>query len=83
MKDGMIVQFGRYNYLLDSGLDFIALVAAHDTSMELVEMGTTMPSQICLCMYAYSWLAFYLDLQVTVESQAYHKSCFKCSHGAK
>nr|POE49933.1 abc transporter c family member 14 [Quercus suber] len=41
MKDGMIVQSGRYNYLLDSGLDFTALVAAHDTSMELVEMGTT------------------------------------------
>ena len=83
MKDGMIVHSGRYNYLLDSGLDFAALVVAYDTSMELVEMGTTMPSQICLCMYAYSWLAFYLDLQVTVESQAYHKSCFKCSHGAK
>ena len=48
MKDGMIVQSGRYNYLLDSGLDFIALVAAHDIFMELVEMGTTMPSQICL-----------------------------------
>ena len=30
-------------------------------------------------------LLFYLPgiacLQVTVESQAYHKSCFKCSHG--
>ncbi|GMY16908.1 ABC transporter C family member 14-like [Fagus crenata] len=46
MRDGNIVQSGKYNYLLDSGLDFTALVAAHDTSMELVEMGTDMPSEI-------------------------------------
>ena len=45
MRDGNIVQSGKYNYLLDSGLDFTALVAAHDTSMELVEMGTDMPSE--------------------------------------
>lgn len=45
MRDGNIVQSGKYNHLLDSGLDFTALVAAHDTSMELVEMGTDMPSE--------------------------------------
>ncbi|XP_038682857.1 ABC transporter C family member 14-like [Tripterygium wilfordii] len=39
MRDGMIVQSGKYNDLVQSGLDFGALVAAHDTSMELVEMG--------------------------------------------
>lgn len=35
--------------------------------------------------YKQSWLviSFFLDncFQVTVESQSYHKSCFKCSHG--
>jgi ATP-binding cassette subfamily C (CFTR/MRP) protein 2 len=45
MREGMIVQSGKYNDLLDSGLDFTALVAAHDTSMELVEAGTTMPGE--------------------------------------
>ncbi|MED6209079.1 Multidrug resistance-associated protein 4 [Stylosanthes scabra] len=39
MRDGTIVQSGKYNDLLDSGLDFGALVAAHETSMELVEQG--------------------------------------------
>lgn len=33
----MIVQSGKYNDLLESGMDFKALVAAHETSMELVE----------------------------------------------
>lgn len=28
---------------------------------------------------SYFW--FLISCQVTVESQAYHKSCFKCSHG--
>ncbi|CAD6238488.1 unnamed protein product [Miscanthus lutarioriparius] len=37
MKDGMIVQSGKYNELLQAGTDFAALVAAHDSSMELVE----------------------------------------------
>ncbi|KAJ1283803.1 hypothetical protein BS78_03G154600 [Paspalum vaginatum] len=37
MKDGMIVQSGRYDELLKPGSDFAALVAAHDSSMELVE----------------------------------------------
>lgn len=39
MKDGMIVQAGKYADLLKAGTDFNALVAAHDTSMELVEAG--------------------------------------------
>lgn len=34
----MIVQSGKYNDLLDSGLDFKALVTAHETSMELVDV---------------------------------------------
>lgn len=33
------MQSGKYNDLLDHGLDFKALVDAHDTSMELVEVG--------------------------------------------
>ncbi|KAG7970832.1 hypothetical protein I3843_07G105000 [Carya illinoinensis] len=45
MRDGMVVQSGKYNDLLDSGMDFTALVVAHDTSMELVEVGTTMPGE--------------------------------------
>ncbi|KAK8509837.1 hypothetical protein V6N12_001909 [Hibiscus sabdariffa] len=46
MRDGMIVQSGKYNDLLDSGMDFGALVAAHETAMELVEAGNTMPGEI-------------------------------------
>ncbi|XP_059646878.1 ABC transporter C family member 14-like [Cornus florida] len=38
MRNGMIVQSGRYEDILESGMDFGALVAAHETSMELVEM---------------------------------------------
>ncbi|KAK8711523.1 hypothetical protein V6N13_146804 [Hibiscus sabdariffa] len=45
MRDGMIVQSGKYNNLLDSGLDFGALVAAHETAMELVEAGNNMPGE--------------------------------------
>ncbi|KAK8718107.1 hypothetical protein V6N13_045353 [Hibiscus sabdariffa] len=45
MRDGMIVQLGKYNDLLDSGMDFGALVAAHETAMELVEAGNTMPGE--------------------------------------
>lgn len=37
MRDGTIVQSGKYNELLEAGLDFGALVAAYDNSMELVE----------------------------------------------
>lgn len=43
MRDRMIVESGKYTDLLESGLDFKALVTAHETSMEMVEMGTTMP----------------------------------------
>ncbi|XP_010545031.1 PREDICTED: ABC transporter C family member 4-like [Tarenaya hassleriana] len=39
MRDGMIVQSGRYEEILNSGVDFRALVVAHETSMELVEAG--------------------------------------------
>ncbi|XP_039061869.1 ABC transporter C family member 4-like isoform X2 [Hibiscus syriacus] len=45
MRDGMIVQSGKYNSLLDSGLDFGALVAAHETAMELVEAGNNAPEE--------------------------------------
>ncbi|CAH1417576.1 unnamed protein product [Lactuca virosa] len=41
MRDGMIVQSGKYDDLLEFGLDFKALVSAHDTSMQLVEMEAT------------------------------------------
>uniref|UniRef100_A0ACD5ZA38 Uncharacterized protein n=1 Tax=Avena sativa TaxID=4498 RepID=A0ACD5ZA38_AVESA len=37
MKDGTIVQSGKYDELIQRGSDFAALVAAHDSSMELVE----------------------------------------------
>ena len=39
----MIVQSGKYNDLLQDGMDFGALVAAHEASMELVEQGAIMP----------------------------------------
>ncbi|XP_042517600.1 ABC transporter C family member 14-like [Macadamia integrifolia] len=38
MRDGRVVQSGRYNEIMESGVDFKALVIAHETSMELVEM---------------------------------------------
>lgn len=41
MRDGKIVQAGRYKDLLEAGTDFKALVAAHETSMELVEAGSS------------------------------------------
>lgn len=37
MKEGRIVQSGKYDELLNAGLDFGALVAAHESSMEIVE----------------------------------------------
>ncbi|KAH8489187.1 hypothetical protein H0E87_024726 [Populus deltoides] len=45
MRDGQIVQSGKYNDLLASELDFGALVAAHETAMELVEVGAEIPSE--------------------------------------
>jgi ABC-type multidrug transport system fused ATPase/permease subunit len=41
MRDGMVVQSGKYDELLASGLDFKALVTAHETSMELVDVETS------------------------------------------
>ncbi|XP_073299207.1 ABC transporter C family member 14-like [Primulina huaijiensis] len=41
MRDGMIVQSGKYNDLLKMGMDFKALVTAHESSMELAEVETT------------------------------------------
>uniref|UniRef100_A0ACD5Y4A7 Uncharacterized protein n=1 Tax=Avena sativa TaxID=4498 RepID=A0ACD5Y4A7_AVESA len=40
MKDGMIVQSGKYSELLKAGTNFTALVAAHESSMKLVESTT-------------------------------------------
>lgn len=37
MRDGQIVQSGKYDEVVKSGTDFAALVAAHDSSMELVD----------------------------------------------
>ncbi|KAG7967291.1 hypothetical protein I3843_08G093600 [Carya illinoinensis] len=45
MKDGMIVQSGKYKELYDSGMDFTAIVAAHETSMELVEASTSLTGE--------------------------------------
>ncbi|KAK1428175.1 hypothetical protein QVD17_17004 [Tagetes erecta] len=41
MRDGTIVQSGKYDELLESGMDFKDLVSAHETSMQLVEMEPT------------------------------------------
>ncbi|XP_021775375.1 ABC transporter C family member 14-like [Chenopodium quinoa] len=41
MRDGTIVQGGKYDHLVKAGTDFHALVAAQGTSMELVEAGST------------------------------------------
>ena len=46
MRDGMIVQTGKYNDLLNSCMDFGDLVAAHQTSMKLVEQGKDIPGEI-------------------------------------
>ncbi|KAK8941528.1 ABC transporter C family member 14 [Platanthera guangdongensis] len=40
MRDGMVVQFGKYNEILNAGVDFAALDTAHESSMELVEHST-------------------------------------------
>ncbi|PWA42525.1 ABC transporter Tap-like, P-loop containing nucleoside triphosphate hydrolase [Artemisia annua] len=46
MRDGMIVQSGKYDELVQSGLDFQALVSAHETSMQLVQAESTEPETI-------------------------------------
>lgn len=45
LRDGKIVQSGKYEELRQSGLDFSALVAAHETSMELVETNTALSTK--------------------------------------
>ncbi|PHT95001.1 ABC transporter C family member 4 [Capsicum annuum] len=40
MRDGKIVQSGKYEELLEAGMDFGDLVAAHENSMELMESST-------------------------------------------
>nr|GLL43806.1 ABC transporter C family member 4-like [Ipomoea trifida] len=45
MREGKIVQSGKYGELLESGMDFGALVAAHENSMELVEMSATVSDE--------------------------------------
>lgn len=40
MRDGRIVQSGKYNEILEAGMDFKALVVAHETSLELVDVET-------------------------------------------
>uniref|UniRef100_A0A0D9V0R7 ABC transporter C family member 13 n=1 Tax=Leersia perrieri TaxID=77586 RepID=A0A0D9V0R7_9ORYZ len=44
MKDGVITQSGKYDELLRAGTDFAALVAAHESSMELVESAAPTPA---------------------------------------
>ncbi|KAI5446385.1 Multidrug resistance-associated protein 4 [Lathyrus oleraceus] len=39
MREGRVVQSGKYDELLKAGLDFGALVAAHESSMEITETG--------------------------------------------
>ncbi|MFS7976121.1 putative ABC-type xenobiotic transporter [Helianthus anomalus] len=46
MRDGMIVQSGKYDDLIQSGLDFKALVTAHESSMQLVNAEPTKPQPI-------------------------------------
>lgn len=37
MRDGMLIQSGKYDELLNAGTDFASLVAAHQNSTELLE----------------------------------------------
>ncbi|MCD7470796.1 ABC transporter C member 14 [Datura stramonium] len=48
MRDGMIVQSGKYNEILEAGMDFKALVAAHETSLKLVDVETNNESNASL-----------------------------------
>lgn len=45
MKNGMIVQSGRYREILQQGSDFAALIAAHESSMELMESAVLGPEK--------------------------------------
>ncbi|KAI7757136.1 LOW QUALITY PROTEIN: hypothetical protein M8C21_029489, partial [Ambrosia artemisiifolia] len=46
MRDGMIVQSGKYDELIQSGLDFKDLVSAHESSMQLVQAESTDPQTV-------------------------------------
>ncbi|KAK9067685.1 hypothetical protein SSX86_011796 [Deinandra increscens subsp. villosa] len=46
MREGMIVQSGKYDELIRSGLDFKALVSAHESSMQLVQTESTEPQTV-------------------------------------
>jgi ATP-binding cassette, subfamily C (CFTR/MRP), member 2 len=46
MRDGTIVQSGKYDELLQPGTGFAGLVAAHDSSMELVEHSSQTAQEI-------------------------------------
>ncbi|XP_076936304.1 ABC transporter C family member 14-like [Bidens hawaiensis] len=46
MRDGMIVQSGKYDELVKSRLDFTALVSAHESSMQLVQAESTKPQTL-------------------------------------
>ncbi|KAK6161179.1 hypothetical protein DH2020_004560 [Rehmannia glutinosa] len=58
MRDGKIVQSGKYEELRQSDLDFTAFVAAHETSMELVETNTTISDINVSQMSSDYWLAY-------------------------
>ncbi|KAM0027946.1 putative ABC-type xenobiotic transporter [Helianthus debilis subsp. tardiflorus] len=46
MRDGMVVQSGKYDELIQSGLDFKDLVSAHESSMQLVQTESTEPQTV-------------------------------------
>lgn len=46
MKEGAIIQAGRYEEILQAGTDFAALVAAHDEAMKLVDAEEKMENKV-------------------------------------
>eukprot|EP01018_Ginkgo_biloba_P003571 Gb_36600 [translate_table: standard] len=69
MRDGMIVQSGKYDELLELGTDFEALVAAHEDAMGLVGTSNASNSH-----------AVEVELEVTREVQARPKGSNSNSH---
>nr|KYP51015.1 ABC transporter C family member 4 [Cajanus cajan] len=72
-RDGMIVESGKYNDILDSGMDFKALVTAHETSMELVEQETGKVSlhvYKLYCTEAFGWWGITIVLVLSLLWQA-------------
>ncbi|RYR13161.1 hypothetical protein Ahy_B04g070294 isoform C [Arachis hypogaea] len=69
MRDGRIVQSGKYDELLKAGLDFGALVAAHESAMEITERET---GQVNLRVYkhyfteAFGWWGVALMLAMSL-----------------